>query len=119
MTCVHIHKCAEKYSRKFILYITATSKLTAFFVALLVLFSTKYHLLHNFIFFWSNNMFFINDTLELKYQPSCLKANNCTYRSITCAKGSFRAICVILTRWLYVEQDPIIFFSLSSIGQCG
>ena len=32
-----------------------------------VLFSTKYHLLHNFIFFFSNNIFFINHVLKFKY----------------------------------------------------
>jgi hypothetical protein len=36
-----------------------------------VLFSTKCRLLHNFIFFCSNNIFFVN--CALKYQPSHLK----------------------------------------------
>ena len=89
-------------------------------------------LLHYLFYFPQNTIYFIILSFSgqiicfslmkhynWKYQPICLKANNCTYRSITCAKGSFRAICVILTRWLYVEQDPMIFFSLSSTGQCG
>jgi hypothetical protein len=38
-----------------------------------VLFSTKCHLLHKFIFFCLNNMFFINHELKFKYQPGCLK----------------------------------------------
>ena len=38
-----------------------------------VLFFTQCCLLHNFIFFCSNNGFFINHTLVCKYQPSHLK----------------------------------------------
>jgi hypothetical protein len=34
-----------------------------------VLFSTKFHLLHNFTFFSSNNTFFINHVLKFKYLP--------------------------------------------------
>jgi hypothetical protein len=40
-----------------------------------VLFSTKYHLFCNFIFFCSNNMFLINHMPKLKYQPGYLKVN--------------------------------------------
>ena len=50
-------------------------KFTAFLrhAALLsVLFSTKFHLFHNFIFFPSNNMFFTNYAQTFKYH-SCLK----------------------------------------------
>jgi len=37
------------------------------------LFSTKCCLFHNFIFFCSNNMFFINHVLKFKYQPHSIK----------------------------------------------
>jgi hypothetical protein len=41
-----------------------------------VLFSTKYRLFYNFIFFYSNNThYFINDKLQFKYQPNCLSLN--------------------------------------------
>jgi hypothetical protein len=38
-----------------------------------VLFSTKCHLYHKFIFFYSNNMFYIKHVLKFKYQCSHLK----------------------------------------------
>ena len=41
---------------------------TCFIVS--VLFSTKCCLFHNFIFFCSNNTFFIHHVLKFKYQPS-------------------------------------------------
>ena len=40
-----------------------------------VLFSTKFHFFHSFIFLCPNNMFFINKALKLKYQPGHLKVN--------------------------------------------
>jgi hypothetical protein len=46
-----------------------------------VLLSTKCHLFHNFIFFCSLKMFFINVVLKFKYQPSCLKVN-CNHQDL-------------------------------------
>ena len=39
------------------------------------LFSTKCYLFHNFIFFCSNNIFFINHVLKFKYESSHLRVN--------------------------------------------
>ena len=39
------------------------------------LFSTKCCLFHNFIFFYSNNIFFINHVLKFKYLPHSIKVN--------------------------------------------
>jgi len=42
-----------------------------------ILFSTNCHVLHNFIFFCSNNELFINTAQKFKYQPSNLKVKQC------------------------------------------
>jgi hypothetical protein len=39
------------------------------------LFSTKCCLFHNFIFYYSNNIFFINIVLKFKYLPRSIKVN--------------------------------------------
>jgi len=64
---MHIH--AGRCAWKFIIYILATRKFTAFLRlgVWYLLFSTKCHLFLNFVFLCSNNMFFVNHTLKFKY----------------------------------------------------
>ena len=38
-----------------------------------ILYPTKFHSFHNFIFFGSSNTFFINNAQKFKYQPNRLK----------------------------------------------
>jgi hypothetical protein len=60
-----------------------------------VLFSTKYNLFHNCIFFCSNSMFFMNHVLTFKYQPCHLKVNDAFSNSC----------CVELNDWMTVNNE--------------
>ena len=106
---------------KFLLY-TFLSKIIAFYLSLLVsnflmhifktccvlfvLFSTKCCLFHNFIFFCSNNTFFINHVLKFKYHHSCLKVNMLQGLSLFLSLNS-----VSNSESLQHELFPVVFTS--------
>jgi hypothetical protein len=70
---VHIGKALEIH----FMYLGSKEILCIFKIWLIisVLFYKSYHLFHTFIYFFSNNMFFINHVLNLNTHPSWLTLN--------------------------------------------
>jgi hypothetical protein len=78
-------------------------KFTSFLIS--VVFSAKYCLFHNCIFFCSNNTFFLNCTLKCKYQLGHLKVKGRTQAHITtpvCLQMQF----FFPTIWFLLDLRP-------------